>query len=73
MKYPNFKDAVCDPKKLGSFLLFLEHVNVTAISKVLCDINPDKIPDLTKFLQKQIDISEIIRIVSGCLYFVFVS
>ncbi|XP_041364383.1 uncharacterized protein LOC121379797 [Gigantopelta aegis] len=63
MKYPNFKEVVCDPQKLGSFLLFPENVNITAISENLCNIHPDTIPPLTTFLQKQIDIAEIIRII----------
>ena len=67
--YPDLKGVACHPERLSHFLVFPKGTNVTEVSLSLCDINDSKIPEITDFLQRELDVAEIIRLVSlPCLF-----
>lgn len=54
---------VCDPAELGRYLLF-KGVDVATVSQSLCSIGNDKIEEVTNFLQQQVDIGALIKMVA---------
>ncbi|KAK6169359.1 hypothetical protein SNE40_020430 [Patella caerulea] len=60
--YSDLKTTVCTPSELKMFLVFPDDVNITDVSRDLCAIDVDKIPQLTQYLQEQLDIAEIVRL-----------
>ncbi|XP_067670801.1 uncharacterized protein [Haliotis asinina] len=61
--FPDFRGVACNPARLSRFLLFKPNVDVRNISASICSISTDKISEISKFLQSQFDIAELIRIV----------
>ena len=61
--FPDLKGVACSPGNLSHYLLFPEGTNVAEVSRALCDINDSKIPDITDFLLRQLDVAEVIRLV----------
>lgn len=59
----DFKGIACNPDELLSYLVFPSATNVTLVSESLCGINDTMVGNITDFLQRQLDIAAIIRIV----------
>lgn len=60
----DFKDIVCDPAKLTQYLIFdSSRMNKFTLSNALCAIDDDLVSNITAELLKQLDISNIIRLV----------
>ena len=62
--YLDFKEIACNEAELRQYLLFDDKVSVSTISKQLCRINDTRIPEITNYLQGQIDVAKIIKFVS---------
>ncbi|XP_070186023.1 uncharacterized protein [Littorina saxatilis] len=60
--YPDLKGVTCNPRQLSQFLILPKGTNVTELSRTLCDINDTKIADLTYFLQTQLNVAEVVRL-----------
>lgn len=60
----DFKGIVCDPAKLTQYLIFdSSRMNKFTLSNALCAIDDDLVSNITAELLKQLDISNIIRLV----------
>lgn len=61
----DFKGIVCSPEQLKQYLdIPCDESCVEAVSESLCNINDSLVGGITEFLQQQLDISEIIKLVS---------
>ncbi|XP_046362068.2 uncharacterized protein LOC124139094 isoform X1 [Haliotis rufescens] len=60
--YPDFRGVACNPARLSQFLLFKPDVDVRNISASLCIISTDRISEISRFLQSQFDIAELVRV-----------
>ena len=66
--YVNLRDAVCSPDDLGRYLLFRSEAEARQVSKELCAIDIDRIPDITNTIQKQLDVQSLLKVVRFSKY-----
>ena len=62
----DFKDIVCDPAELTKYLILNPKVNKFAVSTELCRLDDTLVSNITNELMRQLDIANILRVVSKC-------
>ena len=62
----DLREIVCDPMELARRVLFPSSKTLSekSISSALCQLNVSLIPDMTRAVQQQLDMSKIVRAVS---------
>ncbi|XP_076450764.1 uncharacterized protein LOC143286815 isoform X2 [Babylonia areolata] len=60
--YPDLKAVACDPERLALYLYFPEGTDVVRVSRVLCDMNESRIPEITRLLQDNLNVAEVIHL-----------
>ncbi|XP_043481651.1 ATP-binding cassette sub-family A member 13 isoform X2 [Leptopilina heterotoma] len=60
----NIEDTVCVPDNLKKFLIVPKEMDLVTISKVLCEIDPAKIPGIFEQLTKHLDFTSLLEMVS---------
>ncbi|VDI72583.1 ATP-binding cassette, subfamily A (ABC1), member 1, partial [Mytilus galloprovincialis] len=60
--YIDFKGIVCDQTKLASYMFFQKNVNMTMVSRELCEIPDDAISGITDMILQQLDVAAIFRV-----------
>lgn len=60
----NIEDTVCVPDNLKKFLIVPKEMDLVTISKVLCEIDPTKIPGIFEQLTKHMDFTSLLEMVS---------
>ena len=56
----DFKGTACNVTKLSQILTFPADVDVSAVSKALCDVKDQQISIIVEELQKQLDVPYLI-------------
>ena len=60
----DFKDIACNEEILVKHIVFLKDTDVAAVSQSLCAIQDDLISNITNELVRQLDVANMVRIVS---------
>lgn len=60
----NIEDTVCVPENLKKFLIVPKEMDLVTISKVLCEIDPSKIPGIFEQLTNHLDFTSLLEMVS---------
>lgn len=59
----NIDGVICSPESLKKYLILRDEQDYAEISKVLCDIDSDMIPDMLDSLSKHLDFSGLLEMV----------
>ena len=64
----NLRDVVCDPERLGRYVLFRPAprggaAGAPEAARELCAVNNSLVPDITAVVQKQLDVAAILELV----------
>ncbi|XP_074647739.1 uncharacterized protein LOC141903514 [Tubulanus polymorphus] len=60
----DFKGIVCNSTRFGKYLLFKDESTQASIADQLCRLNSSKIPEIVDYVQKQIDVAKIMKIIA---------